>query len=144
MKKRVLALLATIGVLSLVGCETSSSMSGTYKVLGEEIKVTLDTSSGYSLGIQDDYFEVKYGGETVAGGIFVDEDTFNDYYSYISENLEYEQTKISDVTSLYYSTDNEYNHLVAIEGSNTYIIVSSLSEKDAKSVMDCLSFKEVD
>lgn len=144
MKKKLLVLLSLIGVLSLVGCEASTSMSGTYKVLGENIKVTLDTSDGYSLGIRDNYFEVKDGENTIAGGIFIDEDTYDDFYETITESLDYSVTDIGNTTQIYYVAEDEYNNLVSLDGCNAYIVVSCLSESDAKSVMSKLTFEEVD
>ena len=81
MKKKVLTLLAAVVTTAaiLAGCSVTKTKSLTYEVeTGDNIKVTLDTSDGYS--IQSDLpFTITKDGTEIMSGTFVTDDGY-EYY----------------------------------------------------------------
>lgn len=149
MKKKIMILLTSLGILGLAGCQASTSVSLTYDVLDEQIKVKLNTTEGFKLSNSGNQFEVKdKDGNVISTGMFSDETTYVYYKNIVmSDPQEYsvKENEINGSDCLYYTINGEYNHLVDIPDSNVYIIIGSVAnESDAKDVMKSLTFESVD
>lgn len=148
MKKKILALLAAIGMISLVGCQTSTSESLTYDVLNEQVKVKLNTSDGYKLVNTGSQFEITdKNGNVISTGMFADEVTYEYYKDIVCADPQgygMEEKKINGSDCLYFSVNGEYNHLVDIADSDVYVIIGSIAnENDSKTAMSRLTFESL-
>ena len=146
MKKKSLLCIGVVMAFSLTGCNMHTTMSATYNVLDETVKVELDTSDNMKLSIQNNYFEIQDNdGNILSTGCFADGDTYNNYYNSVTGNYDYEEDTINGSDYLYYevegASETEYNYLVDIGDSNVYAIVGNIdSRQSAKDVMDHLTF----
>lgn len=145
----VLMIAAFLLTAFAAACHFTSSKSYTFSVeTGDRIQITLDTSDGYSLSQKDGVFSVASGEETILQGVFLLEETY-DQYMELSETTDsmiiLEENERDDVSYLFYEfvgeTGTENNFVIFVKGSHTGVLIGSLSGKDAaKAAFDHLSF----
>lgn len=147
MKKIISLIMAlAIGTAALTGCGNATTYkSYTYTVhdTGETIKVELDTSSGFDLKLDGDYYTVTKDDEDVLSGTFITEDMREAYIGVITEAVEADNAQIINSTDDYFSwttygnSDTEYNRIVAISGAEVYALIGSLTpDMDAQDLSD--------
>ena len=148
LKKYLKLLFLTLVVcFALVGCTTN--VAYTFNVeTGDNVKVELDTSSGYSLSQSDGTFSVSKDNDVLSQGMFITEDGYNYYYEIVTSSgsiSNTESTKLSNMDYTYYETtnesgDTEYNYLIWLNNSKTGIILGSLKGDTAKDIFSHLTF----
>ena len=149
-KRRLLILTAAVLLLAMLpGCHFTSSKSYTFSVeTGDSIKVTLDTSDGYALSQENGMFSVSSGEETILQGIFLLEETYEQYME-LSETADgiivLEEDERKDVSYLFYEfvgeagTENDF--VIFVKDSGTGVLIGSLAGRDAaKAAFDRLTF----
>ncbi len=146
MKKAKTLLALLLAVVCVAGCSSSTSFSYTFKVgTGDEIKVKLDTSDGYSLSQEDGQFYIKDGEETLVTGIF----TTEEYWDYYTESIPVvegaevikEDELCGGNDGLVYTYEEETNAILHVKDSNTYVMLASVADTDvALDVMENLEF----
>lgn len=144
----------TACVTLLCGCTKNSSLSYTYDVeTGDKVKVTIDTSNGYSMDSKNP-FTVKKDGEDILVCQFLSEEGY-DYYSEIltEENLASQKGSIVETGKkdnaeyIFYSVESdggaEHDFFVTLNDKTSIIIGSQRSEKEAKAGFHALNFEIV-
>lgn len=144
MKRKVVMLLAILGVLGLTGCEVSTSNSVTYNVLNETIKVSFKNYDGMKFSVSNDGSGFKVtdsNGKSLIDGTFTDESTYVYYYNLVKDNELVYESSIKDDSYTFYEFDGqagaEHNCLIDLDNSDVYVIIGSISDKSV--VDDCVS-----
>lgn len=139
MKIKKLLCAASCIVLLLSGCseERSSYTAYTYKVdTGDEVRISLDTTGGYSL-TSDLPFTVSCDGEVQSEGTFIKAEAYSQYVeAVITDN----DAVVIDTGSkdgneyIFWSYNGEeYNYAILIGDSDTAVVIGNIvSEKSAK------------
>lgn len=142
--KKVLLLLF---VFFIVGCSFHSSKSYTFNIeTGDSIKVTLETGDGYDLKQKNGSFSITKDDQVISQGVFLKEDTKNDFYSKLNQ---FEKYSFDNGKYIYYETDGEagieYNYFIILDNSKAGIVVASLEGREkAQDTFERLSFKKED
>lgn len=149
MQKLALCALVFAG---LSACDVKTSASLTFHVeTKDDIKITLDTTDGYSLSQDEGRFKIEKEDEVMMQGIFLTTEGYQTYYDKIQTATEaniHEEGKQSDNPYLFYEVEGEAgreeNFLLSIDGSNTHVIIASLLPKDeAIKIFQLLQFEKV-
>ncbi|MCH5298732.1 MAG: hypothetical protein J1E96_03110 [Ruminococcus sp.] len=148
-KKTISAvLLALLFALMLTSCTTHSTMSFTFNVeTGDCIKVDLDTSNGLTLSQENGEFHVKNGDQKILDGIFTTKENYDSYMGLKDTdamNVIEEGKTGNNNDYLFYECESdlgtEYDFIVWVEGSNTGVLVGSLTDQEtAKNAFDSLT-----
>ncbi len=140
------ALVFLLALTLLVGC--SSTKSYTFRVAtGDNIKITLDTSSGLDLVQDNGQFAIKSGDETIFAGAFIEADTYTQYIDSIHADGGEAITVISeDGYGVFYTVNGsvgvEYDYITFIDGGNTGILMGSVSSQaNAEAALACITFE---
>lgn len=138
MKNKILTVLITVMVMVwFTGCNTS--LSYTYKVsTGDNVKIELDTTDGYSITSKVP-FEISKDGDVLSNGTFIDSKQYDSYVNVINSD---ENAKLLDESSndnikyvFWNYNDTEYNYVILIQESKTGIVLgNTVSEECAKEV----------
>lgn len=147
-KNVCLSILAVLMAVLICACSFHTYMSFTFNVeTGDSVKVQLDTSNDLSLSQEDGCFYVSKYGEEIMLGMFITEDTYNQYISL--ENSDkinvFDKGTEDNKDYLFYECEGEsgteYDFLVWLKNSNTGVLMGSTTgESAAKEVFDALSF----
>lgn len=143
---KIVFALALMSIL-LVGCTTSKAY--TWKVeTGDNIKVSIKTNDGYDI-TSNNPFEVSKDGKIISYGIFVANDTYEQYKTLVTNNTD---TKIIDqgnkngVEYIFYeyqNSINEYNYILKVNDSNTGILLANnLSKEEAEKIFHRLTISK--
>lgn len=127
-----------------------TSLSYTYTVeTGDNVKIKLDTSDGYSIE-KDLPFKIIKNDTVISEGTFITIDGYNQYKNIVesgsdkSVTIIESETNSNGITYIFYKVDSsagiEYDYIVKINNSNTGLVIGSLiSEADAKDVFNHLT-----
>ena len=149
--KKFLKCLATIFISALVFTGCTKTLSYTFNVsTGDEIKVSLEESDGYTLTNKSDTegvdFTIKKDDEVISEAVFATEED----YEYYAEGVEdSEDTKIIDKGEkdnfsyvMWNYNNEEFNCVVLINDSKTAVIIGNqVSEESAKECFERLDFE---
>ena len=142
------AIAAIALILSLAGC--TSSMSYTFEIADcDAIKVTLDTSDGYSIGETDGVFYISENEEILTSGIFMAKDDYEQYFQNVPDA---EGTKLLEKDSkngneyIFYRYDDgsvvNYYYIIKIAGTDTGVgLINSISENCARLCFEKLTIE---
>lgn len=142
-----LFLIAVALTCLLAGC-TSKSASFTFALAtGEMMKVELDTMDGYSLKQDEGRFYVENNGQQLLGGLFITEETFDEYVALQDEpHITVLENDEKDTFSYYFYEYNdgsvvENNYLVWVFDSNAGILIGGTSDAEiTKAAFERLHF----
>lgn len=130
-------LLAGVMVFMLSACSASSSKSYTFSVeTGDKIKVTLDTSDGFTLTQEKGHFFVKKDDENILEGIFIREDGYNNYLAIKGEQgMRVIEDKEKDGNPYYmYEIEGESgledNYVLWVKDAKTGILMASIAGRE--------------
>ena len=153
MKKKVLTLLAAVVTTTaiLAGCSVTKTKSLTYEVeTGDNIKVTLDTSDGYS--IQSDLpFTITKDGSEIMSGTFVTDDGYEYYVTEVTtegsgaEVIDSGSKDGNEYTFYKVESDSftEYDYILKVKDSQTGVIMgSTASEEEASKCFQAMTFSK--
>lgn len=140
-------LITILSVTLLAACSTHSSKSYSFQVeTGDTVKVTLDTSEGYSLSQSDGHFTVSLDDEAQLEGIFVTKDMYDQYMAAVAAS---DATIITEDEQggnafLFYELEGqsgtETNFIVWLKDSDTGIVIGSLAgQEKARTAFDRLT-----
>lgn len=138
-----------IGLLSVFLLACNKNMSYKFDVsTGDSIVVKLNMNSGYMLEQEDGTFSVSDAeADVILQGFFVNEEMHNTYLDVVktSEAVVIEEEKGNGCSYLQYQlvsdTHTENNFICWIDGSNTGVVIASVSDKiDAENAFELLSF----
>lgn len=136
----------------LAACNVSTSLSLTFRVeTGDQIKVEMDTTDGYSLGQDDGEILIKKDKELYMRGVFLTEEMYQSNFEIVSagEGATFQKEDIRDnnhCVYFQYDADGETRNacLVMVTGSKTGIRVEgAVPQEEAWEVFDRLHFKKV-
>jgi len=141
--KKILSLVLVLGILLVVsGCTTSKSL--TYNVeTGDKIKVELNTTKGYDID-SDLPWTISKDEENLSKGKFLTLEGYEYYMGFIEDgSVEVIDSGVKDnIEWILYKTNNEYNYLIKVSGSNTGILVgNNISLESAKECFERLTFE---
>jgi len=145
--KKMVIIMASVCALLLCSCSGNTSISYTYQLTtGDSVKVTLDTSEGYSLASEIP-FTISCNGETLSQGMFITEDDYKQYVSVVTSDLSatiLEQSSKDGNEYIFWSyNDSEYNYAIMIEGSDSAILLgNNVSEDSARACFERLEFSK--
>ncbi len=149
-KNKVMRRLLAAGLVGIVavaasGCgSVSKSVSYTYSVdTGDSVKITLDTSDGYSMdsGLP---FEISVDGEVVGQGTFIEADTYQDYVDAAKSDAQatvIEEDESGGNAYCFWSyADTEYDRAILVGDSDTAILLgNTVSEESARDCFEHLT-----
>lgn len=136
----------------LIGCSgvsAKTSISYTFSVeTGDSVKITLDTSDGYSM-TSDLPFAISKDDETLSQGTFITADT---YYMYVDavntqENIELLESKSNNhVEYIFWCySDTEYDYAILLKDSNTGILLgNNISRESAEECFERMQFTVIE
>lgn len=134
-------LLSRMIFVLLAGCTTNKSY--TYAVeTGDKIKITLDTTNGYSLS-SDLPFTVSKDDNPLSQGTFIQESYYEQYVNAANTQGQIiDSGSDNNIEYVFYSYNNsEYNYVIKIKNSNTALLLGNPnSEEEAKKCFELLSF----
>jgi len=145
MKSFILALLSAASVLFVLGlftaCTGTASESYTYNVTtGDNIKVKLDITEGYSLRAELP-FVISHDGEKLSEGTFVYAEAYQQYVDVVNRSdgvdLLDQGTKDGNEYIFWCYNNSEYNYAILIKGSNTAILLGNPISRE--SAEECFS-----
>lgn len=146
--KKLTAVCMVMICFLLAGCSgvsTKTTISYTFSVTtGDSVKITLDTSNGYSM-TSDVPFAITKDGETLSQGTFI---TADDYYSYAEAVETQENAKLlaSDsndrIEYIFWSySDTEYDYAILLKDASTGIILgNNISRESAEECFERMQF----
>lgn len=144
MKKSVFISVIALLACFLVAC--TSSASYTFGVAsGDMIKVTLDTSNGYSIKQDQGHFFVNNGENQVLEGVFLSEQAYDEYDLYGPEITILEEDE-KDTFYYYFFEYNdgvtiENNYLIWVFDSKTAVLIGGTSDmEETIAAFDSLTF----
>ncbi len=151
-KITILALVMILVLSCFSGCKNKrTSMSYTFKVeTGDMIKVTLNTTDGYTMKQKEGTFYISKDDEEITQGVFATKDIYDEYHENVvnsEEDLKISQGHIDNIEYTYYETESkaggiEYDYLIWIDDANTGVILASLAGTEkAQAVFKELNFK---
>lgn len=160
MKPKKLSIAATICLLmafAFTACSSDSTFNASSSSVifqienGDSVKVTLDTTEGYSLLQDDGMITVRKDDKDVLNGIFLSSSGFDTYAAAItasSDTVILKATPESLPTFYLYQFDGaagmETTFLLKIQGCETGVILASLeSLEEAQAAFDRLTFEKV-
>lgn len=156
MKKtaKILSIMLLFSTLLFCACSTYANKSYTFNVsTGEQIKVTLNVKTGYSLSQKDGQFTVSdKDGNDILTGIFLLEGYTDSYREVVDADPDatvLEDKSTGGITYLYYEYDGEtgkeHNFIVDIDGAKTGVLLASqASEEAASKAFSMLSFEKAE
>ena len=138
MKKIILIM---ISVLLLIGCGKSDE-SKEYKVKDlhdNDVKVVVNTEDKIDLLIEDSGKYVTKDNEKIASIVFASKDNYEQF----ANNL-LDKTNVikKDNDYVFYSTDNNYNHLFLIKDMETAVIITSDKKENSEIAFNHLTFSK--
>ena len=148
MHKKVIGIILTMFVIiALVGC-SCSYFSLTYDVnTGETVKITLDTSDGYSISASSTFIISKDGKE-ISKGSFITRNTYDLLYGeiMIKDDITVISTDFNDdYECVFYTKNTEFNYIILLKGGKTgFFLSNKISEESAKEVFNLLTFKIIE
>lgn len=147
-KNIFISILTVLISILICACSFHSDMSFIFNVeTGDSVKVKLDISNGLSLTQDGGQFTVMKGEEKILLGMFITEDTYNQYMSLedSGQMTVIEKDTYENKEYMFYECEGEsgteYDFLVWIDDSNTGVLMgSTVGESDAKEAFLSLSF----
>lgn len=156
MKKmaKILSIMLLFTTLLLCGCSAYANKSYTFHVsTGEQIKVTLNVKTGYSLSQKDGQFTIAdKDGNDILTGIFLLEGYTASYRDVVDADQDatvLEDKSAGGITYLYYEYDGEsgmeHNFIIDIDGAKTGVLLASqASEEEALRAFSLLTFEKTE
>lgn len=156
MKKmaKILSIMLLFTTLLLCGCSAYANKSYTFHVsTGEQIKVTLNVKTGYSLSQKDGQFTIAdKDGNDILTGIFLLEGYTASYRNVVDADPDatvLEDKSTGGITYLYYEYDGEsgmeHNFIIDIDGAKTgMLLASQASEEEALRAFSLLTFEKTE
>ena len=151
MKKLLSSWMACL-LLCMLLCSCKATAAVTYSVeTGDNIKIVLDTSDGYTLNEQAP-FVVSLSGVTMATGVFLTMDSYKFYLSAIQEGGDsikiLEEGSRGENDYVFYrcegETSTEYDFLIQVKDSQTGILLGCATTQDmAQACFEALTFSKV-
>lgn len=147
-KNIFIPILTVLMSVFICACSVNTNMSFTFNVeTGDSVKVKLDTSNGLLLTQDDGQFTVMKDEENILLGMFITEDTYNQYMSLedSAQMTVIEKDTVENKKYMFYECEGEsgteYDFVVWIDGSNTGVLMgSTVGESDAREAFSSLSF----
>ena len=146
MKKSVGIILVLCMIVCFAGC--TSHMAYTYSVeTGDSIKVSLDTSDGYSITAEVP-FAISVKGEKQTDGTFIYGEMYQQYVEVVNstEGAEVLDSGTKDGnTYIFWTYNGEYNYAIQVGNSNTGMILGNVvSEDSARACFERLTISVAD
>ena len=146
MKKVRSIIIFIVCVCLLTACSVNTYMSFVFNVeTGDQIKVKLTTSEGHSLS-SDVPFAVSKDDKVLSQGKFIYRETIEKYEAKIKSNknaLLLDSGKKDGNDFLFWKLDNEYNHVILVDETNTAIVLfNNISKESAEKCFNLLEFEK--
>jgi len=145
----IFVIITSVGYLA--GCKANSSMSFTYSVTtGDKVKVTLNTTDGYTMNTENPFVVSKDGEEILTcqfltkGGYEYYSDLINDEILESQNGRIIESGNKNNFDYIFYTIESNFvenDFFVRLNDQTSLIIGSLASEEEAKKCFDSLTFE---
>lgn len=148
-KRLVIAVVAVLMMITLLGCETTKTKSFTFNVdNGDAIKLSLNIKDDYDISSEIP-FQISCGGAVLSQGTFIQSEAYAQYVAAVQsdENATLLDSGMKDGNEYVFwnYNDTEFNYVILIADSNTGIILGNdVSEESARECFNRLTITAED
>lgn len=148
-KRLLVAAIAVLVMITLLGCEMTTTKSFTFNVdNGDAIRLSLNINDDYDISSELP-FEISCNGEVLCQGTFIQSEAYSQYVAVVQndENATLLDSGIKEGNEYIFwnYNDTEFNYAILIADSNTGIILGNdVSEESARECFNRLTITAED